>query len=72
MSLYTDCVALGVKISNHETDLYIPVTPETKKLIEAYKFRSSVTTFVNQVEGGLWYDIPFAYEPEWAKRTAKA
>lgn len=45
---------------------------QTKKLIAAYEFKTNVTTFTNQVEGGLWYDIPFAYLPAWeAKSTSK-
>ena len=68
--LYNTVVSKGIPHSNHATDLYIPVTPETTKLVAEYEHKVSVTTFVNQREGGMWYDIPFAYLPAWEKKGA--
>jgi len=62
-NLYEECKALGIPINNHSSDLYIPVTPETTALIRKHGHRA--TTFKNQVEGGIWYDVPFAYLPFW-------
>jgi hypothetical protein len=59
----------GIPFSNHSSDLYIPVTPETRELISQYKFQQNVTTFWNEVDGGRWYDIPFAYDPWWEARS---
>jgi len=71
VALWEQVKALGIPHASHETDLYIPVTEQTRKLIEAYEFKSNVTTFQNQVEGGLWFDIPFAYLPAWNKKGLK-
>ena len=66
-SLYAECVARGIHFSNHESDLYIPVTPETRELCKHFGHQPQV--FTNQVEGGSWYDVPFAFVPWWDKRT---
>lgn len=65
-SLYEECVKLGIPTGNHASDLYIPVTDQTRELIKKHGHRA--TTFTNQVEGGLWYDVPFAYVPFWENK----
>jgi hypothetical protein len=67
MDIYEEAQKLGVEIDHHASDLYIPVTPKTKKLIEQYEYRSIVKIFQNQIDGKSWYDIPFAYQPFWNK-----
>jgi hypothetical protein len=64
-TIYEEAKKLGVEIDHHESDLYIPVTPETQELVRNYQFRSIVTRFTSQVDGKSWYDIPFAYQPFW-------
>ena len=44
-NIHEEAKKLGVEIAHHESDLYIPVTPETTELIKQYKSRSNVTTF---------------------------
>jgi len=68
MSLYVECVARGIPVMSHCSDLYIPVTMETRRLCE--QFGHEPTTFVNQVVGGLWFDVPFAFEPWWVVRAS--
>lgn len=68
-SLFDKVKALGIHFASHETDLCIPVNEQTKALIAEYEFKSNVTVFTNQVEGGLWYDIPFAYSPAWKSKA---
>lgn len=67
MSIYEEFKAMNIPINHHESDLYVPVTPETRKIVSTYEFRSNVTTFVCQIDKKLWYDIPFAYSPFWEK-----
>lgn len=45
------------------SDLYIPVTEETKALIK--KYAPFATTFINQIEGGLWFDVFGANDDYW-------
>lgn len=54
-------------IDHHETDLYLRVTEASKRLVSEYAYRQHVTTFKDNIEGQLWYDIPFAYTPAWTE-----
>lgn len=65
-TIYEALQAANVPMENHLSDLYCPVTPFTAELVRQY--RINVTVFTSPVDGGLWYDIPFAYEPYWAAR----
>ena len=62
-------IKLGVQHDHHESDLYVPVTPETTKLVNAYEFKNNVKMFTCAIDKKQWYDIPFAYMPFWKKRT---
>lgn len=54
------------EIGHHESDLYIKVSPESRKLVDNYEFKSNVQTFVSAIAPHvLWFDIPFAYTPYW-------
>ena len=68
-SLYEQVKDFGVKIDHHESDLYIPVTAQTRALIATYEYRCNVVTFVSQIDKALWYDVPFAYLPFWERKT---
>ena len=61
MTLFETIKSKNIPFNNHCSDLYIPVTAETREIIAAYEFAGSVTVFQNQVEGGQWYDVPFAF-----------
>ena len=65
--LYRHAVEQGLDRDSHASDLYLRVTPKAQALIMAYKFRSNVTTFKSQIDGSIWYDIPFAYQPFWER-----
>ena len=46
------------------SDLYLKVTPTSRILVKNYEHKSHVTTFKDNIDGALWYDIPFAYYGE--------
>lgn len=69
MSIYEQLKALNIPMDHHESDLHVPVTPETRKIVNAYEFRSIVTTFISNTEKTLWYNIPFAYMPFWERKV---
>ena len=67
-SIYNEAVKImsPEQIDGHESDLYLMVTPESKKLVADYEYKFSVKTFVSAIAPHvLWYDIPFAYAPYW-------
>ena len=51
------------EIDHWQTDLYLKVTPVSKRIVEEYDYRNKVSMFI-VLGDGLWYDIPFAYTPE--------
>jgi len=73
MSIYKQMLAAGVPVDHHESDLYAKVTPESTAIVSAYKFRGIVTRFQSQIAGdGIWYEIPFAYDPAWEKLARRS
>ncbi len=56
------------EIHNHYSDLYVKVTPISNKFVSEYEFKEQVTTFVNQIDHKLWYEIPFGYFDEYYKK----
>lgn len=75
--IYSIVIAENIPHASHYSDLYIPVTPRTTQIVHDHakalktKGLGMVKTFKNQVEGGLWYDIPFAYTPYWDAKQKK-
>lgn len=49
------------EISHWCSDLYLKVTPESKKLVDEYAWKQHVKTFTDAIDHEPWYDIPFAY-----------
>ncbi|MEE9366700.1 MAG: hypothetical protein V3W44_08445 [Dehalococcoidales bacterium] len=68
MDILEQMEKVGTEISSHCSDLYVPVTEETTKIVAEYKFKGNVTRFRSQVDGKPWFDIPFAYTPYWENR----
>lgn len=71
MDIYQELLEAKVPLDSHESDLYAKVTPESAAIIKKYKFHTNVSTFVSNVDGLFWYDIPFAYTPWWEARIPK-
>jgi hypothetical protein len=67
ISLYKALKAAGiVDMGSHESDLYVPVTPESTAILAKYPLqKSNTTTFKSNITGARTYDIPFAYDPFW-------
>jgi len=57
-------------MDKHESDLYALKTPESEAIIKAWDYPHSVSTFISQIDGGVWYDIPFAFKPWWDARLS--
>lgn len=58
------------EIDSHESDLYLKVTPISRKLIQQYDFHGQVEQFRSAIDNTLWYDIPFA-NSEWFEEKCK-
>ncbi len=71
MSIYEQLKNAGIPLDNHESDLYALKTDVSTQIIEQYEFKSNVITFTSQIDGKIWYDIPFNYDPYWISKQAK-
>jgi len=67
--LYQQLLAADVPLDSHESDLYVKVTPESSRIVE--ESGHSSTMFTSEVDGKLWYDLPFAYEPFWDREQRR-
>lgn len=48
-------------IDHHCSDLYVKVSETSRKIINKYEYKNLVTTFIDNIDHGKWFDIPFAY-----------
>lgn len=62
-SIHQQLLGAGVELDSHESDLYAKVGPESTRIIEESGHSSSM--FQSEVDGQMWYDLPFAYDPFW-------
>lgn len=69
-SIHQQLLAAGVELDSHESDLYAKVTPESTRIVEESDHSSSM--FRSEVDGKMWFDLPFAYEPYWRARQLPA
>ncbi len=69
-SIHKDMLALSVEIGHHESDLHVPVTSATKKVLNSYRAQGKhvcTSLFISNIDKKPWYDIAFAYEPNLEK-----
>ena len=69
-TLYQAIVAAGIEHSNHESDLYVPATPEVGALMR--QFGVTGRLFKDNLTKSQWVDIPFAYDPFFERKRQLA
>jgi hypothetical protein len=67
VDLFNEIESRGIPYAKHYSDLYIPNTDETRALLKDRGMQYSY--FRNQVNGEIWLDVPFAYDPYWDERS---
>jgi len=63
MTLYDELVKIGAEIDNHESDLYVRAMAPVKQILVCRGY--TIKSFISEVDGKLWYEIPFGYDPWW-------
>jgi hypothetical protein len=57
MTVYQELIAAGCQIDNHESDLYVKVTPESRAIVEpwlsGYACKHQVKTFRSNIDGEI-------------------
>ncbi len=72
-TLFDAIKSAGIDFNSHETDLYIPVTEETRAILAQFPLnKGNATIFRNQIDGKMWFDVPFAYVPAWEAKQKRA
>lgn len=56
-------------IDHHASDLYIRVTPESKRLISRLQPKSLLSTFIDNIDHDEWYELPFCYGDYFTKKS---
>lgn len=70
-TVYTDMLAAGLVIGNHESDLYVSDTAEARAILERHG-NTTASAFRDERDGGRALDVPFAFDPWWEARLAAA
>lgn len=58
-------------IDHHASDLYVRKTPESTEIINRLSNKSLVSTFKDNIDGDIWYELPFCYTPHFNKSKVK-
>jgi len=70
MHLYTAAKEAGVEMDHHESDLYLKHGDATTTLLAVHDQSNTAKLFRSEIDGELWWDVPFMYLPFWeAKRS---
>lgn len=76
MTLYQRLCAAGFgdRLDHHESDLYVPVTNETTRILNEWLGDHGYgecfcEKFVDQTTENLMYDVAFQYDPWWELHT---
>lgn len=52
-------------IDHHASDLYLKRTPAAEKLVGRLDNTALLSTFRSQIDGCIWYELPFCFNPFW-------
>ena len=75
MSIYDDLKNAGVQLDNHYSDLYALANDDCRRIVSEHQKAENigpVSMFKSNIDGLMWYDIPFAYLPYWENSIQKA
>ncbi len=65
-TLYEDLVAVGLEVSNWQSDLYVPATEEAKAIFR--KHGQKLLYFKSNINGKSMLEAPFQFDPFWERR----
>ena len=64
-SIYGPLLEAGVELDHHYSDLYAKDCEITRKILADYAWKKNSKMFKSNIDGEMWWDIPFAYTPYW-------
>lgn len=66
-TIYEELNAAGIECSNWQSDLYFPVTDQTRVILRNHPNQTR-STFKSNIDGCMMYECPFAFDPYWDAR----
>lgn len=65
--IYAAAVAVlpAEDIDHHHSDLYLRITPTAKALVDRLENKALLSTFRSNIDGAMWYELPFCFTPYW-------
>ena len=71
-TLYSDLLAAGVPMDNHESDLYFQDTADSRAILARFPDKAKLARpFWNALDSKeTWWGVPFAFLPWWERRCA--
>ena len=73
-SIYERLRAAGCALDNHESDLYVKLDATSREVLRVWALEGPLnrwSTFRSEVDGTIWADIAFRFEPFWTRRAAR-
>lgn len=55
-------------IGHYESDLYLMVNDVSRVIVGALDNDAPLSTFRSNIDGAIWYELPFCFTPWWAAR----
>ena len=66
-TIYEELTTAGIECNNWQSDLYFPVTEQTREILKHYP-QQTRSTFRSNIDGRMMFECPFAFDPFWQKR----
>ena len=70
MTLYEKLINAGIECGHWQSDLYFPVTAQTRLILDGYP-KQVRSIFKCNVTGKPYFDCAFVYDPYWSARGFK-
>ena len=66
-TIYAAAVAAlpACDIDHHASDLYLKRTPASAALVGRLDNTALLSVFRSQIDGRIWYELPFCFTPFW-------
>lgn len=58
-------------LDHHASDLYVRKTEKSTEIINKLNNKALLSTFIDNIEGKEWYELPFCYNPECGEQNEK-
>ena len=54
-------------IGHYCSDVYLMIDDVSRVIVGAFEYTALLSVFRSQIDGQLWYELPFCYLPAWTR-----